>query len=192
VICHDVQQCGVDGITHDATWIYEDGHTEHHDICIEDGEPEVTLEMVRKAFRKVPLPTPELGMNPVNAVTFVNLPTIFHTEAEPFPVDLRILSQDVHLEIAPVRYDWNFGACGGKPTDWPGQPFQSGVLPEDNPDSYVSCTYQATGTSDANVTVVWGATYTVNGGTEHDVDDEVPTPSSFVTVTAKEGRPVLY
>jgi len=192
VICHEVQQCGVDGVMHDATYVYQDGHTEQHDICIEKGKPEVTLAMVENAWKEVPLPTPALDMYPVHAATWVNIPAVFFTSADPFSKDLRILSQDVHLEIKPVSYHWEYGQGGSADTDWPGRPYQDGVSPIDNPDSYVSYNYQNTGEASATVTVVWAATYSVNGGTTHEVPTTVPMTSDPLTVAIGEGHPVLY
>lgn len=195
-VCHETALCPEDGVLHETAWVHPDGTTTPGPMrCLYDGStpvPTVTGAMVAEAFARIPLPTSTLGMNPPDGETLVNLPTIFHTRAEGFSRDVRLLGRSVHLEIRPVSFRWRVGQGGEFATDWGGKPYQRGLEPEEDPDAYVTWTYQDAGvTEKPSVTVVWGATYSVDGGPALTVPAQVPMTSPSASLAIREARPVL-
>ena len=164
-------------------------------ILCPKGEPEappVTPGMVRRAFERVPLPMPRLGSSPPGGKTLVNLRTIFYTEAEPFQRSVRLLGRTVRLEVAPVSFLWSVGQGGSFSTDWAGQPYMRGIEPAEYPDEYVTWVYErANVTERARVSVVWGATYSVDGGPAQPVPGTVTTTSPAISIRVAEARGVL-
>ena len=186
---------GDGGRWHVTEWVFPDGHTEPGpQVCV-GGEQapakQLTAERVLQAFREVPLPTPSLGTSPPDGMTLVNVPTIFYTRAEPFGRDVRVLGRRVHLEIAPVSYEWRVGQGGDFETTSPGSPYQRGVTPQSDPDAYVTWTYDSASSEAASVRVVWGATWSLGGKTMGRVPGTVEMLSSTATVRVREAQPVL-
>lgn len=197
VVCQDPQTCD-DGILYNTQLVYDDGRapTPGSAICIREPDaeapPKVTPGAVLAAFRKVPLPTPELGASPPGGTTLVNLPTIFYTAAEPFTRQVVVLGRQVRLEIAPVSYEWSVGQGGTFETSWAGQKYRRALDPAANPSAYITWTYaDADVTERTGVTVVWGATYSVNGGAELTVPGTVRMTSPVVGLRVLQGQPVL-
>jgi hypothetical protein len=195
VTCQALLPCGDGGALHDTDLVFPDGHTEPGpQVCV-GGEQapahQLTAERVLRAFREVPLPTPSLGTSPPDGTTLVNVPTIFYTRAEPFGRDVRVLGRRVHLEIAPVSYQWRVGQGGDFETTSPGSPYQRGVTPQSNPDAYVTWTYDSASSEAASVRVVWGATWSLGGKSMGRVPGTVEMLSSKATVRVREAQPVL-
>ena len=197
VACQETLPCGDGGAIHDSVWIYPDGHTEPGpQICVGGEQPpapaQVTGVRVLQAFREIPLPTPTLGTSPPDRVTLVNLPTIFYTEAAPFDRQVRVLGRRVALHIAPVGYEWSVGQGGRFSTDWPGSPYQHGVTPQQDPDAYVTWSYaHAELGVPAQVEVVWGASWSLDGKPMGRVPGTVTMTSPATMLTVREARGVL-
>ena len=195
VSCTAGQSCEGTGQLHETQLVFPDGHTEPGpQVCV-GGEQapakQLTAERVLQAFREVPLPTPSLGTSPPDGTTLVNVPTIFYTRAEPFGRDVRVLGRRVHLEIAPVSYEWRVGQGGDFETTSPGSPYQRGVTPQSDPDAYVTWTYDSASSEAASVRVVWGATWSLGGKSMGRVPGTVEMLSSTATVRVREAQPVL-
>ena len=195
VSCQVPPVCGDGGQLHDSHWAFPDGHSEPGpQICV-GGEQapvaQVTAVRVLEAFRRVRLPTPALGTSPPDGTTLVNIPTIFYTRAEPFGRDVNVLGRRVHLEIAPVSYEWLVGQGGDFETTWPGSPYQRGVTPQSDPDAYVTWTYDRASEEAATVKVVWGATWSLAGKPMGQVPGTVVMTSPAAPLRVRSARPVL-
>jgi len=193
--CTAGEACEGAGQLFETHWAFPDGHSEPGpQICV-GGEQapvaQVTAVRVLEAFRRVRLPTPALGTSPPDGTTLVNIPTIFYTRAEPFGRDVNVLGRRVHLEIAPVSYEWLVGQGGDFETTWPGSPYQRGVTPQSDPDAYVTWTYDRASEEAATVKVVWGATWSLAGKPMGQVPGTVVMTSPAAPLRVRSARPVL-
>ena len=147
----------------------------------EEVEPVLTLGMVTSAFRRVPIPATPLVIEPVDGVTLVNLPTNFHTPAEPFTRTVTLLGRRIRLEITPVAWAWSFGDGSTVTTDTPGAPY---------PDLEVTHAYLRAGRVAPSVATTYTATFSVDGGPAQPVPGSVtiPSPPAALEVTTATAR----
>jgi len=146
--------------------------------------------LVRRAFKRVPLPAARLVVQPPGGKTLVNFETIFSTEAAPFKRTVRLLGHEVVLKIRPSSFSWHFGDDSEplSTTDG-GRRYQRG-LPMD---SYITHEY-----THANVTVhprvdtTYSAEYSVDGQPFQPVIGTVTIDGAPVSLRVVEARPVAH
>lgn len=144
--------------------------------------------VVLRAFRKVPLPAPQLSIQPPKGKTLVGLETIFSTKAEPFTRTLTLLGRTVTLKIEPSSFLWHHGDGTSQTTDWAGKAWD-----HDSPDidDYLTHVYEHTGAVRPSVEVTWSAQFRVGGGAWRSVNGTVTRAGAPVPLEVLEGQPVL-
>lgn len=143
---------------------------------------------VLQAFRRVPLPEPQLSIQPPKGKTLVGLETIFSTKAEPFTRTLTLLGRQITLRIEPSSFLWHHGDGTSHTTDWAGKAWD-----RDEPeiDGYLTHVYEHTGTVRPSVEVTWSAEFRVGGGAWRPVNGTVTRAGAPVPLQVVEGEPVL-
>lgn len=143
---------------------------------------------VLRAFRRVPLPEPQLSIQPPNGKTLVGLETIYSTKAEPFTRTLRLLGRQVTLRVEPTSFVWRHGDGTSQTTDWSGKAWD-----HDSPDidGYLTHVYEHTGEVNPSVEVTWSAEFRVGGGAWQPVNGTVTRAGAPVPLRVVEGQPVL-
>lgn len=192
-LCRAPQTCGPDGsgIVYDALVHRPDGSTGHITLCVTEGEEfaVVTPGMVLEAFRRVPLPASELSLDP-EAETYVNLPTIFSTQAEAFDETVRIIGQSVRLQIEPSEFVWDHGDGSVTGSDTAGIPWTEAIPVES--DRYLTYTYLSAGAVAPSVDTTWSARYSVAGGPWLEVPGTVTMEGAPVELRVLEAPPELH
>jgi hypothetical protein len=189
--CGGQQTCGIDG---DRYWIWAYTANESEivgTICVESGEaaPQAVLTPGRilEAFRRIPVPEPSIGVNPVGGRTLVNFDTILHTEAEPFTETVQLLGRRVTFDIEPSEFSWSLGQGDGFTTTDPGQPYRAS-LPMS---AYVTHRYLRAGDVQLGLQTTWTARWRVGDGPWRPVDGVVTTDSAPVPLEVVTARPQL-
>lgn len=144
--------------------------------------------LVLRAFQRVPLPEPQLSIQPPKGKTLVGLETIFSTRAEGFTRNLTLLGRQVQLRIEPSSFTWLHGDDTSQTTDWAGKAWSND---EPDIDGYLTHVYEHTGTVRAGVEVTWSAEYRVGNGPWQTVDGTVTRTSPRAELVVVEGEPVL-
>ncbi len=159
--------------------------------CGEDGEvvTEVTPGMVLRAFRRVPLPTPELHVQPPGGETLVNLDTIFSTEAERFTEVVRLLGKRITLDITPSTFTWDHGDGTTQTTDTPGRPWKKNQPVGAN--GLITHLYQSKGAVQPTVTITWTARWKQGNRPWQPVNGTVTMTSPPVPLDVLEAEPQL-
>lgn len=155
-----------------------------------EGAPAVSLAaLVLRAFQRVPLPEPQLSIQPPKGKTLVGLETIFSTTAEPFTRTLTLLGRQVQLKIQPSSFTWLHGDTTTQSTNWPGKPWSN-----DQPDidTYITHLYEHTANVRPGVEVTWSADYRIGNGPWQQVNGTVSRTSPRATLQILEGEPVLH
>ena len=100
-------------------------------VCLTAAEKDdlfrVTGEMIVAAIADYTWRSPRLLLNPPDGRTFVNFPTIFHTDVPVQHRSLHLLGQSVLVEVAPRSYAWHPGDGADWVTSGPGSPYSPGV-----------------------------------------------------------------
>ncbi|HSX67266.1 hypothetical protein [Nocardioides sp.] len=136
----------------------------------------------------MPLPEPQLSIQPPKGKTLVGLETIFSTRAEPFTRTLTLLGRRITLRIEPSSFLWHHGDGTSQTTDWSGKAWD-----RDEPeiDGYLTHVYEHTGTVRPSVEVTWSAEFRVGGGAWQPVNGTVTRAGAPVPLQVLEGQPVL-
>lgn len=189
--CGEVQTCGDGGELNLVTVTYSDGSLERSIVCFEEGEEPtaavLTPGRILEAFRRIPVPSPSIGVNPVGGRTLVNFDTILHTEAEPFTETVQLLGRRVTFEIEPSEFSWRTGQGDGFTTNDPGQAYQAS-LPMS---AYVTHRYLRAGDVQLSLDTTWTARWRVGDGPWRPVDGTVTTSSDPVPLEIVTARPQL-
>lgn len=192
-VCREPTACGKDneGLLFPATYHPPMGPPQQTSVCVQEGESvaAVTPGMVLEAFRRVPLPTSELSLDP-DVDTYVNLPTIFSTQAEAFEETVRIIGQSVRLQIEPSEFAWDHGDGSVTGTDTPGIGW-SEAIPVAS-DRYLTYTYVSAGSVAPSVDTTWSARYSVAGGPWLEVPGTVTIEGATVELRVLEAPPELH
>jgi len=188
--CAGQQVCGQDGLRY---WLWQhDGSTSSNlgTVCVEDdgaAPAEVlTPGRILEAFRRIPVPTSPIGVNPVGGRTLVNFDTILHTEAQPFTRTVRLLGRSVTFDITPSEFTWDTGQ-GTFTTSEPGRAYQAS-LPMS---AYITHRYLEAGKVQLGLETTWTARWRVGNGPWRPVDGTVTTTSPSVPLDVVTARPQL-
>lgn len=184
--------CGTDGLIQALYAYYPDGSSEYvRSVCVEPGEAEpqavLTPGRILEAFRRIPVPEPSIGVNPVGGRTLVNFDTILHTEAEPFTETVQLLGRSVTFDIEPSEFTWSTGQGDGFTTSDPGQPYRES-LPMS---AYVTHRYLRAGDVQLGLQTTWTARWRVGDGPWRPVDGVVTIDSDPVPLEVVTARPQL-
>jgi hypothetical protein len=185
--CSEPALCD-DGTIMTFTWFQTpDGdRLNYQSSCPQDavaaGPPVVTPGLVLAAFRRVPLPASELGVQPPGGRTLVNFETNFFTDDGGFTRVVRLLGQRVVLRIWPASFGWRFGDGEGRETVSAGSPY---------PDLEVTHRYLDRGRVAARVDTTYAAEFSVNGGPWREVGGTVTVPGDPEGLRVVTARPVL-
>lgn len=145
------------------------------------GAPDVAGEVLR-AWRRLPLPTPQLRLQPPNGRTIVNFDTIFYTDTPaPGPFDLTLLGARVQVRATPT-YVWSHGDGTTQTTTTPGAPY---------PRKDVVHRYQQPGPVQPTLTVVYRGQYSVAGGPWLPIAEPVTLAGPPVALQVMEARAEL-
>lgn len=189
--CGEQQTCGDEGLLFNVIAIAGPVSTPQGFVCVEPGEaaPQAALTPGRilEAFRRIPVPEPSIGVNPVGGRTLVNFDTILHTEAEPFTETVQLLGRRVTFDIEPSEFSWSTGQGDGFTTSDPGQPYRE-ALPMS---AYVTHRYLRAGDVQLGLQTTWTARWRVGNGPWRPVDGVVTIDSDPVPLEVVTARPQL-
>lgn len=151
-------------------------------VCL--GGQQVSLPAaVATAFRRIPVPTPALHIQPVNGRTLVNFKTNFYaTGGQTFTKTVHLLGHTVTLRIHVARYDVSFGDGQHLTTSTPGGPY---------PQLTNTHEYRRKGTVHPTLTTTWSADYKTPSSSWQPVSGTVTQQTPPQTLEVTTARPVL-
>lgn len=175
-------------IVYTGGWDAEEFSTSGNSCTPGAGNPQESLPgLVLRAFQRIPLPQPQLNIQPPKDKTLIGLETIYSTKAEPFNRTLNLLGRRVELRIKATAYEWRHGDGTTQDTDWAGKPWQRGTSIE----SYITHIYEDTGRFNPTVRVTWSADYRVGNGAWQPVNGTVDRTSPPADLQVLEAEPQL-
>jgi hypothetical protein len=165
-----------------------DGHWEDlGQFCQGDGpngsaSPQVTPELVARAFQRIPLPALRAVTQPTDK-TLINFDTIFYVQAKPLHRTLTLLGQRVELAITPSTYRWVHGDGTTSVTHTPGAAYPAKDVVYRYQDAHVTVMQ--------HVEIIWTARWSLNGRPYQDVDGTVTTFGPATALRIAEATPAL-
>jgi hypothetical protein len=146
-------------------------------------QPQLTEDIVREQFRRLPLPRGDLIFQP-SWGALVNKKEIFYTRAErDHDYRMTLLGHQVVLHSHVQSYTWTWGDGSADGTfDGPGGPY---------PDFDVAHTYTKPATCTVSLALTYSATYTVDGGPVQQVQGTATVPGAPVDVRVVTAHAVL-
>lgn len=151
-------------------------------VCLGGNQVSVAAA-VASAFRRIPVPTPALHIQPVKGRTLVNFKTNFYaTGGTPFTRTVHLLGHTVTLRIHVASYDFTFGDGQHLTTTDAGAAYPTLTNHHE---------YATKGTVHPSLTTTWTADYTLDGGTWHTVDGTVTQHTAPQQLEVTTARPVL-
>lgn len=154
-----------------------------------DEDSLITEDQVIREVERFGLRPATLNTNPPNGRTFVNLPTIFHADAGRYEFRLPELGPGVDIRATPARFSWRFGDGASTTTEHGGRPYD-GTDPQDDPDHYLTHSYERRGEVTANVVVDYTVEWNAGSGWQT-ITETIPSPATTTDLTIAEGAPVL-
>lgn len=118
--------------------------------CAVDVLPVLTAD----DFRRLPLPAPDLHVQPDSAWVLVHKETIVYTRTQPATLTTDLLGYPVTVEATPRRWEYDFGDGERLSTTDPGAPW---------PDFTTHHVYTALGARQITLTTEWSGRYQVAG-----------------------------
>lgn len=152
--------------------------------CVaQHAQPQLTEDIVREQFRRLPLPRGDLVFQP-SWGALVNKKEIFYTRAErDHDYRMTLLGHKVVLHSHVQSYTWTWGDGSADGTfDVPGGPY---------PDFDVAHTYTKPATCTVSLALTYSATYTVDGGPVQQVQGTATVPGAPVNVRVVTAHAVL-
>ena len=110
--------------------------------------------MTQEDFRRLPLPTPVLTLQPDRGWVLINIETIVRTDPTPVTLRTDLLGYGVTVEATPTRWTYDFGDSHTLTTTSPGHPY---------PDHDVFHEYEQPGTTTITLTAEWTGRYQIDG-----------------------------
>lgn len=153
-------------------------------LCVaQHAQPQLTEDIVREQFRRLPLPRGDLAFQP-SWGALVNKREIFYTRAErDHDYRMTLLGHQVVLHTHVQSYAWTWGDGTAVNTfDVPGGPY---------PDFDVSHTYTRPATCTVSVALTYTATYRVDGGPTQQIHGTATVPGDPVDVRVVAAHAVL-
>lgn len=153
-----------------------------HMACL-GGQQISTAAAVARAFRRIPVPTPALHIQPVKGRTLVNFKTNFYaTGGSTFTKTVTLLGHHVTLKIHVQSYDYRFGD---------GQQLSTTEAGAAYPQLTNTHKYLRKGVVHPSLTTTWTADYKVDNGGWQQVDGTVTTTTPTQRLEVTTARPVL-
>ena len=144
--------------------------------------PQLTIEMVASALRRVPLPPSKLIIQPPDGRTLVNFETNFYTPERTLFRSVRLLGQRVELRITASRYTWHFGDGTTTATEEAGAPY---------PKLTITHNYLRTGRYAPSLDTTYVADFRVGSGPWREVPGSVTIEGEPASIRAIEATPTL-
>lgn len=190
--CGEQMECGRNGHFYYVLAHHPDGTIQPAgEVCLQPSEEPtqaaLTDDVVLRAFRRIPLPTSQLVVQPPGGETLVNLDTVFSTRAERFTRTIGLLGRRVELDIRPAEFRWVTGDGSGMVTDWAGRPWREGSRIAD----LITYRYRDASRLVTRVDTTWTARYRVNGGPWRDVGGTVTITGESFDLTVRSAGPYL-
>jgi hypothetical protein len=152
--------------------------------CVaQHAQPELTEDIVREQFRRLPLPSGDLAFQP-SWGALVNKKEIFYTQAaRDHEYRMTLLGHRVVLHAHVQSYAWSWGDGSADSTfDVPGGPY---------PDFDVSHMYTKPATCTVSVSLSYSATYRVDGGPVQQILGTATVPGAPVGLRVFTAHAVL-
>jgi hypothetical protein len=144
--------------------------------------PQVTPDLVARAFQRIPLPALRAHTQPADE-TLINFDTIFYVDAQPLHRTLTLLGQRVELEITPSTFRWVHGDGTTAVTQTPGAAYPAKDVVHRYQHAHVTVQH--------HVEIVWTARWSLNGGPLQDVPGTVTTVGPATPLRVAEATPAL-
>jgi hypothetical protein len=154
--CAAIELCP-DGQPKQEGWYQQaDGGTSNLTrFCPTDEPPGPTPADIYTAFKTIPLPTPDLHIQPPGGQTLVNLPTIYYTRPTTIDTTLTVLGTTIDFHITTATYTWHYGDHTTTTTTTPGAPY---------PHQTNTHTYPHHGTIHPSLDTTYQADYRIHTG----------------------------
>jgi hypothetical protein len=149
--------------------------------CPTNNPPGPTPADIYTAFKTIPLPTPQLHIQPTGNHTLVNLPTIYYTNPTTINTTLTVLNTTVTFHIT-TTYTWHYGDHTTATTTNPGAPY---------PHQTNTHTYHHPGTLHPTLDATYHADYRINTGPWQHLTPTITTTSPPHTLTIHTATPHL-
>jgi hypothetical protein len=150
-------------------------------FCPTNNPPDPTPADIYTAFKTIPLPTPQLHIQPTGNHTLVNLPTIYYTNPTTINTTLTVLNTTVTFHIT-TTYTWHYGDHTTATTTNPGAPY---------PHQTNTHTYHHPGTLHPTLDATYHADYRINTGPWQHLTPTITTTSPPHTLTIHTATPHL-
>ena len=158
------------------------------EVCDYPAGAAVPIAVIQAAAREQlskRVKTPTVGMSPPGGTTLVTLPTIFW--ATRYGQETLSITNPVPGSItATPEYTWDFGddlsGVG------PGRAYEQGIYPSDQPDYYLTATWNRPGIKKPTVTVTWKVRFRLEDAIDVDLAPIVFTSSANVRVATAASR----
>ncbi len=143
-------------------------------------EPEIVV--TQEQFRRLPIPAPQILIQPPDRLTLINIDTNLLTTRKPVTLPTTILGQPVRVRATPATYSWRYGDGHALTTPDPGD------LYPHMPTAHI---YTVPGIYTVELTTTFTGEFSVGGGPWQPVDGTASTTSRPIIVTAEERRAVI-
>jgi len=151
-------------------------------VCL-GGAQVSTAAAVARAFRRIPVPTPALHIQPVKGRTLVNFKTNFYASGGAgFTRTVTLLGHHVTLRIHVATYDFHLGD---------GRHLTTAAAGAAYPDLTNNHVYLRRGVVHPSLTTTWAADYRVDGGGWQPVAGTVTKAGPTQRLEVTTARPVL-
>ena len=150
-------------------------------VCLSVAEaPKAAV--TQQQFRRLPIPAPEIIVEPSGGHTLINIGTNFLTRKRPVVLPTTVLGQAIQVKATPASYQWTYGDGTTFTTTNPGARYPALLTPH---------TYHQPGTYTVRLRTTFTGEYSVNGGPWQPINGTATTTSPPVTITAEERRAVI-
>jgi hypothetical protein len=181
--CSQVATCPDGSVEQETYYQTIDGQIlDDHRFCPTDNPPGPTPAAIYTAFKTIPLPTPQLHIQPTGNHTLVNLPTIYYTNPTTINTTLTVLDATVTFHIT-TTYTWHYGDhTTAATTTNPGAPY---------PHQTNTHTYHHPGTLHPTLDATYHADYRINHHPWQHLTPTITTTSPPHTLTIHTATPHL-
>lgn len=149
-------------------------------VCIPpEGQQGGIPAMSERDFQRLPLPGPQINVQPRMGQVLVNIQTNVYVGTEVVRLRTSLLGFPVRVRATPIAYAWNFGDGRALRTTDPGGPF---------PEMRTTHIFRSSGVFSIGLTTTYSGEYSVADGPWLPVEGEADVPSASVSVTVMEAE----
>lgn len=135
-------------------------------------------QLTEADFRRLPLPSPALTLQPDRGWVLINVPTIVTTDPSPVTLQTELLGYPITVEATPTSWTYNFGDGHTLTTTSPGRPYPHHDLAHE---------YTAPGRATITLTATWTGRYQINDmPTWHTITGTATTTTTSAPFTVEE------